>query len=369
MALWRSGRLGGLSAHTCSISSPSSLSKYGALALRGLPRLFPPTRGEDSLKTGLPTGYALVRSPGFRRRCFIFTPFLPPPMLAHPADERAWPETRESPILALLPMLYHSPPHRVDTAWARRALPGNRWAFLAPRSAPLSLPTFCSLFSSLRSAWGRASWPLRGLFKKPPAGPKPAGGWGWTRERPRIFAPTRSAEARRKSGTLAALRSLWAGALSPARRRQDAGRGGPAHSMSPFSRPYALRGDGLLGRSAASSRNLPRVPNPREVGVGRRSVRESLPPRGAQGREGRAGRLRLRSLWAGALSPARRRQAAGRGGPAHSMRAPLSRTFQHVREGKARRRQGLDAAPAKGTRAGAMLSNALPLWTEREECV
>ncbi len=44
-------------------------------------------------------------------------PAIPAHMLAHPADERIWPEPRESPILAHLPMLYHSPPHRVDTAW------------------------------------------------------------------------------------------------------------------------------------------------------------------------------------------------------------------------------------------------------------
>ena len=44
-------------------------------------------------------------------------PAIPAHMLAHPTDERIWPEPRESPILAHLPMLYHSPPHRVDTAW------------------------------------------------------------------------------------------------------------------------------------------------------------------------------------------------------------------------------------------------------------
>ena len=247
----------------------------------------------------------------------------------------------------------------------------------AGRGARRPRPQHVPLLSSLRSGLFTRPYALRGdgplgrsaaSSENLPRVPNPRE-VGVGRRSVRGSSPPRGAQGREGRAGRLRLRSLWAGALSPARRRQDAGRGGPAHSMSPFSRPYALRGDGLLGRSAASSRNLPRVPNPREVGVGRRSVRESLPPRGAQGREGRAGRLRLRSLWAGALSPARRRQAAGRGGPAHSMRAPLSRTFQHVREGKARRRQGLDAAPAKGTRAGAMLSNALPLWTEREECV
>jgi len=35
----------------------------------------------------------------------------------------------------------------------------------SPRSPPFFLvPTLCSFLSSQRSAWGRASWPLRGLF-------------------------------------------------------------------------------------------------------------------------------------------------------------------------------------------------------------
>jgi len=158
-------------------------------------------------------------------------------MLAHPADERAWPEPRESPVLALLSMLYHSPPHRVDTAWAggtrstSPALPSrvqpqppepNLPRVANPREVPDSCPktkrprsgqearphaerrdeerraergdegewpqtsrlwrfsfspprSVTYSFSPLRSAWGRRSGRSR-VQAQPPAGSQPAGG-------------------------------------------------------------------------------------------------------------------------------------------------------------------------------------------------
>jgi len=207
----------------------------------------------------------------------------------------------------------HSRPReRTRDCWTRER-PDHR-----PHAERRGEHDFRLLLSSLRSAWGRASWPLCGLFvfgksgcgvQEPPAGYEPAGGWGCRLvgggSVPREEAAGRGARRPRPQP-------------NPENEPGIVGRGSvriiaPTRSVGAsmisdfFSRPYALRGDGAPGRSAASSfsgrvdagfRNLPRVTNPREVGVA--------------------------GLWAGALPPARRRQDAGHGGPAHSR--PRERT-------------------------------------------
>ncbi len=79
---------------------------------RSAPRPWPPV--------GI-VGRGLLRQPGPPHnhlcRNTLRSQAIPPPMLAHRADERVWPEPQESPILGHPPMLYHFPPHRVDTAW------------------------------------------------------------------------------------------------------------------------------------------------------------------------------------------------------------------------------------------------------------
>jgi len=75
----------------------------------------------------------------------------------------------------------------------------------------------------------------RGM-QEPPAGCEPAGGRGWTRERPDQRPHTE------RRGEKEYLRKRDACGYSPSSLRS-----------APTSRPYALRGDVLLGRSAASS--------------------------------------------------------------------------------------------------------------------
>jgi len=182
--------------------------------------------------------------------------------------------------------------------------------------------------SSLRSAPFPRPYALRGdgplgrsaasssSGREPPAGLQPAGGWGWTQERPvhRPHAERRGEHdspsrpyALRGDGPLGRSAASSSSGREPPAGLQPAGGWGwtqerPAHRPhaerrgehdSP-SRPYALRGDGPLGRSAASSssgREPPAGCEPAggwaEVGVGRRSVRFIAPTRSAGARKRR----------------------------------------------------------------------------------
>ncbi len=165
-------------------------------------------------------------------------------------------------------MLNHFPPHRVDTAWARRLRcelrpsPGARTALETDPRAPLP--------PERSNTFGRARPPALAFPVTLPKVLEPSGG------RPSSFFSTpRSPPSSHPYAPLLllvpALPSFFSSLRSP-----------------PSSRPYALRGDRTLGRSAASS--LSRAPereppagcepaggSGQEAGVGRGSVRITAP--------------------------------------------------------------------------------------------
>jgi len=133
---------------------------------------------------------------------------------------------------------------------------GLREVRVGRRSVRTSAPTLWPFFSSLRSAWGRVPWPLRGLFlfgeENLPRAANPrevgvAGGQGWTQERPHLRPHALA--------LLLVLRSAWGRV------------------------PWPLRGLFLFGERTSRGLQTRGRLGLREVRVGRRSVRTSAPTR------------------------------------------------------------------------------------------
>ena len=179
----------------------------------------------------------------------------PQEALAH-RNYRAMPRAQSNPAVALKERS-RVPPQGSNTFGrvAGRASAGG----LFPRPNALALflvPTLCPFFSSLRSAWGRVPWPLRGLFlfgeENLPRAANPrevgvAGSQGWTQERPHLRPHALA--------LLLVLRSAWGRV------------------------PWPLRGLFLFGERTSRGLQTRGRLGLREVRVGRRSVRTSAPTR------------------------------------------------------------------------------------------